>query len=75
VVAGARQNDRQADGGEHEDNRRVGGEAGEEVGGAAGAEGSLRTGTAEGSSEVGRLALLKQDYADEEQADDDVQDN
>ncbi len=75
VAAGAREQDGEADGGEHEDDRRVGGELGEEVGGAAGAEGGLRTLAAEGSGEVGGLALLEEDDADEEEADDDMNDD
>ncbi len=75
VGAGAGHEDGQADRGQHEDDGRPGGEAGEEIGGTAGAEGGLRTGAAEGTGEVGGLALLKQDYADEEEADDDVQDD
>ena len=67
--------DGQGDGGEHEDDGRPGGEAGEDVGRGAGAEGGLRTLSAEGAGEIGRAALLEQNDADEEEADDDVQDD
>ena len=41
VAASAGEQNREADGGEHEDNGRVGGELGEEVGCTAGPEGCL----------------------------------
>jgi hypothetical protein len=75
VAAGAGEQNGEANGGEHEDDGRVGGELGEEVGCAAGAEGCLRTLTAEGSGEVGGLALLEEDDADDEERDNDVEDN
>ena len=53
VAARAGEQNSKADGGEHEENGRVGGELGEEIGCAAGAEGCLRTLAAEGSGEVG----------------------
>jgi len=74
IAAGAGHHDGKRDGREHEDDGRPGGEASEEVGGAARTEGGLRTLAAEGSSEVGGLALLEQDHTDEEEADDNVQD-
>ena len=52
-----------------------GGELGEQVGCAAGAEGCLGTLTAEGSGEVGGFALLEENDADEEERNDNVQDN
>ena len=73
IAAGAGEQDGEADGGEHEEDGRPGGELGEEIGGAAGAEGGLRSLSAEGSGEVGGLALLDEDDADEEEADDDVE--
>src|SRR5260370_10467398 len=75
VCAGAREQDGEADGAEHEDDGGVGGQLGEEVGCAARAEGCLRALTAEGSGEVGGLALLEEDDADEKERDDYVHDN
>jgi hypothetical protein len=75
IRAGAGEQDSEADGGEHEDDGGVGGELGEEIGCAAGAEGGLRTLAAEGSGEVGGFALLKEDDADDEERDDDVKGN
>lgn len=72
LAARAGQHDGQADRGEHEDDGGVGGELGEEVRGTAGTEGGLRTLSAEGSCEVGRLAGLEQHDADEEEANDNV---
>ncbi len=74
VAAGAGEQDGEADGGEHEDDRGPGGELGEEIGCSARSEGGLRSLAAEGSGEVGGLALLEQDDADEEERDDNVQD-
>ena len=65
----------EADGGEHEEDGRVGGELGEEVGCATGPEGRLRALAAEGTGEVGGLALLEEDDADDEERDDNVQDD
>jgi len=67
--------DGEADGGEHEDNSGPGGQLGEEVGCTAGTEGCLRTLTAECSGEVSGFALLKEDDADDEERNDDVNDN
>ena len=67
--------DGQADGGEHEDDRRPGGEPGEHIGRGAGTEGGLRTLAAEGACQVGRAALLQEDDADEKEAHNDVQDD
>src|SRR5271170_4886353 len=75
VAAGAREQDGEADGAAHKDDGGVGGQLGEEVGCAAGAEGRLRALTAEGTGEVGRFALLEKDDADEKERDDYVQDN
>ena len=75
VAAGAREQDGEADGGEHEADSGVGGEFGEQVRGAARTECCLRSLAAEGTGEIGRLALLEQDDADEEERDDNVQDN
>ena len=72
VGSGAREQDREADGAEHEDDGGVGGQLGEEVGCAARAEGGLRALAAEGSGEVGGLALLEEDDANNEERDDDV---
>ena len=73
IAAGAGEHDGEADGGEHKEDGRPGGELGEEVGCAARAEGGLRSLAAKGSGEVGGLALLDQDDADKEEADDDVE--
>src|SRR6266702_3566616 len=75
VGVGAGEQDGEADGGEHEEDGRVGGQLDEEVGCATGSEGGLRSLAAEGSGEVGGLALLEQDDTDEEERDDNVQDN
>ena len=75
VTAGAGKHDGEADGGDHEEDGGPGGELGEEVGRSAGSKGGLRSLAAEGCGEVGGLALLEQDDADEEERNDDVQDN
>ena len=75
VAAGAREHDREPDGTEHEDDRRVRGEPGEEVGCTARPEGCLRTLPAESSGEIGRFALLEEDDADEKERDNNVDDN
>src|ERR1019366_3806966 len=59
---------RQADRSHHEDHSRPGGEAGEHIGGGAGAKGGLRALSAEGAGEVSRTALLQQNDTNEEQA-------
>src|SRR5580698_1852404 len=69
-MGGAVVEDGEADRCNHEDNRRPGGKAGKHIGCSAGAEGGLRTLAAEGAGEVGRAALLKQDDADQEEAND-----
>ena len=73
-MAGARHHDREADRGQHEDDRGVGRELAQEIGSAARTKSGLRTLAAEGTGEIGRLTLLKQDDADEEEANDNVQD-
>jgi hypothetical protein len=75
VTAGAREQDGEADGAEHEDDCGVSCQPGEKIGCATRAKGSLRTLAAEGSGEVGGLALLEEDDADEKERDDDVKDN
>ena len=75
VASRAGEHDREADGGEHEDDGRIGGQLGEEIGCAAGAEGRLRTLTAEGSGEVGGFALLEEDDANDKERDDDMEDD
>ena len=73
--------DRQAERGDHEDDRRPGGQPGEYVSRGAGTEGGLRTLSAEGAGEVSRAALLQQNDTNEKQAhdhvegDDDVEEN
>ena len=73
VVAGMREHDGESDRGDHEDDGGPSGELGEEVGGSARAEGSLRALAAEGSGQVGGLALLKEDDANYEERNDNVQ--
>jgi hypothetical protein len=75
VGIGTGEQDGKTDGGEHEEDRRPCGELGEEVCRSARSEGSLRSLAAKGSGEVGGFTLLKQDDADEEERDDNVQDN
>ena len=75
IGVGAGEQDGEADGGEHEEDGRPCGELGEEIGCSAGSKGGLRSLAAEGSGEVGGLALLEQNDTDEEQRDDNVQDN
>jgi hypothetical protein len=75
VGGGAREQDGEADGAEHEDDGGVGGQLGKEVGCATGAEGRLGALTAEGTGEVGGLALLEEDDADDEERNDDVKSN
>ncbi len=71
-VIGARagEQDGEADGGQHEEDGRPGGELGEEVGGSAWAEGGLRPLPAEGAGKISRAALLQQDDSDKNQAHD-----
>jgi hypothetical protein len=72
VGAGAREQNGEADGAEHEDDGGVSGQLGEEVGCAARPEGCLGALTAEGSGEVGGFALLEEDDANDKERDDDV---
>lgn len=70
----AGKNDGEANGGEHEDDRGIGGELGEEAGCSARAEGGLRSLAPEGSGEVCGFALLEKDDANKKERDDDVDD-
>ena len=63
----------EGDRGDHEDDCRPGSKPGEHVCRGARAEGCLRALAAEGACEVGRAALLKKHYANEEDAHNDVQ--
>ena len=74
VSAGAREHDREGDGGNHEEHCRPGGELGEQRGRAARAECCLRTLSAEGTGEIRGASLLQKDDADDEERDDDVYD-
>ena len=74
-VCGMRQQHCQANGGAHENNRRPGGETGEQVGCAAGAEGGLRSLAAEGAGEIRGLALLQQDDTNQKERNDDMDDD
>ena len=64
IGVGAGEQDGEADGGEHEEDGRPCGELGEEIGRSAGSKGGLRSLAAEGSGEIGGLALLEQNDAD-----------
>jgi hypothetical protein len=64
--------DRQADGCEHENDGRPGCYLGEQVGCTARAERSLGALTAEGSGKVGAFTLLKQDDPNQDDANDNV---
>ena len=75
VGIGARQQDRQRDGNQHEDDCTPRRELGEEVSRSARAKSGLRSLSAERAGQIGRLALLQQYNPDQEQADDDVNDN
>jgi hypothetical protein len=70
-----REQNGERNGDQHKNNRAPGGEFSQQIGGAAGAEGRLRTLPAERAGQVGRFALLQQDYTDQEQTDDDVNDD
>ena len=67
--------DGQADGGDHEDDCRPGGEPGEHIGCGARTEGGLRALAAKCACQVGRTALLEEDDADEKEAHNDVNDD
>src|SRR5579862_5055422 len=67
-----RHHDGQADRRDHEDDRAPGGGAGEQVGCGSGSESSLRALAAEGSGEIGALALLEQNDGDHEDTNNDV---
>ena len=70
----AGENDGEANGGEHENDRGIGRELGKEIGCSAGAEGGLRSLAPEGAGEVCGFALLEEDDANEKERDDDVDD-
>lgn len=80
-AAGADVEDSEADGRDHENDRRPGGEPGEDVSRGTGPKSGLRTLAAKGSGEVSRTALLEQDDSDKKEAhyhvddDDDVEKN
>ena len=74
VAAGTREQNGKTNGGKHEDDGRVCGELGKEVGCATRAEGCLRTLTAEGSGEIGGFALLEENDTDDKERNDDMQD-
>lgn len=75
LAVAAREQDRERDGDDHEEYGAPGGEFGEEVGGAARAKRGLRALSTECASKVCGLALLQQNDADEEQADDNMNAN
>jgi len=75
LATGACQQYGERDGDHHKQDGSPGGELGEQIGCAAWAECSLRTLAAECAGEICRLALLQQDNADKEHADNDVKDN
>jgi len=74
AMAGTRHHDRKGDRGQHKDDRGVRGELAKKVCSTAGTKSGLRTLTAEGTGEIGRLTLLKQDDANEEEANNNVHD-
>jgi len=74
-AVGACEQNGERDGDYHEEYRAPGGELGKKIGGATRAECRLRTLAAECTGEVGGLALLQENDADQEQTDDDVNDN
>ena len=59
--------DKEGDGGDHEDDGSPGSKAGEHVGGPAGTEGGLRSLTTEGAGEIGTLPLLQKDNRDKKE--------
>ena len=67
IGAGTGEQDGEADGSEYEEDRRPGGELGEEVGCSARSEGGLRSLAAKGSGEVGGFALLEEDDSDDKE--------
>jgi hypothetical protein len=69
----ARHKDGESDGGAGEEDCRPGRKACEQVGRAARPKGGLRSLATESTGEVRALALLQQDYANQEERDDDVQ--
>lgn len=75
IATGAREHHGEADGGNHEEDSRPGGELGEQRGGTARAEGSLRALAAEGSGEIRGASLLQENDAHQEERDDDMDDN
>ena len=60
--------DGEADGGDHEDHRGPGGGASKQVGSRARPEGGLRSLAAEGTGQIGALALLQQNDGNQKQA-------
>ncbi len=66
--------DRESDRGHHECNRAPGGHLREYVACCARAKGGLRALTSECSGEIGALALLQEDDADQKDADENVND-
>jgi len=72
IAAVTGEQDGEADRGQHEEDGGPGGELGKEISGAARAKGRLGALSAEGACEVSRLALLDEDDADKEEADDDM---
>jgi hypothetical protein len=74
IRVGASQKNGETDGSQHEEDGRVGRQLGEQVRGAARAEGRLRALAAEGTGKISGFALLEEHYADKEERDDDVED-
>ena len=71
-AAGALDQNGEPDGGEHEDDSRPGGHLGQQVGRPAGSERGLRALTAKGAGEISALALLQQNNANQDEANDNV---
>lgn len=68
--AGAREHDRQADGGQHEEDRTVGRQFGEQIGRATGSKGGLGALATECSGQISRLSSLQEHDANQEKAND-----
>jgi len=64
---------RQAERGDHKDDRSPGGEPSKNVGCGTGSEGSLRALATESACEIGRTALLHKDDADQKDAHQDME--
>ena len=71
-AAGPLDQNREPDGGKHEDDSRPGGHLGQQVGCSAGTERGLRTLAAKGAGEVSALTLLEKNHPNQDEANDNV---